>query len=524
MSEELRKAGYYRDGYWRHETLWDTLARVAHARAGATAFIDGERTISYEELLRDAGRFAGAMSARRMAPGEAVIIHGRNAIESVTAMLGCWRQGLVAIPVPPMFSAVQLGAIIANAGARVLFSCAEGEALEQAAGAAAASGLPCLVTMQPRSGSVSWKALLEDVAAVPEPAPRAPDAVAMLLYSSGTTGAPKGVIHSANTIRYAAEQVARQHAVNSEDKVLVACQFGFVGSAVLGLLLTLASGATGVIVGRWSAEHALDLIERHRASYSLFMPTHVIDLLSSPRLPLTDCSSLRRAILAGITPEQRSTAAAHLCAQPLPMFGMSESPGQTTCTVDGDADGRDSTDGRAITGAEVRIVDDCGETLPPGETGNVLVRGPSRCLGYFAAPELSDEAIDGEGYFRTGDLGRVDEQGYFTFGSRAKDVIRRGGVTIVPSEIEEALRRQASVRDAAVIGLPDPRLGERICACVVVDGAPPTLESVNAALTRQGLAQYLRPEVLLVFDELPRTASLKVKKADLRDLALRRLG
>jgi acyl-CoA synthetase (AMP-forming)/AMP-acid ligase II len=524
MSEELRKAGYYRDGYWRHESLWDTLARVATARAGALAFIDGERSIGYDALLRDAGRFAGALCARGVAPGEAVIIHGRNAIETVTAMLGCWRQGLVAIPVPPMFSAAQLGAIIANAGARVLFSCAEGEALEQAASAAAASDLPFLVTMRPRSGSVSWPALLADVNAIPLPTPRAPDEVAMLLYSSGTTGAPKGVIHSANTIRYAAEQVAAQHAVDSKDRVLVACQFGFVGSAVLGLLLTLVSGATGVIVGRWSAEHALDLIERHRASYSLFMPTHVIDLLSSPRLPLTDCSSLRRAILAGITPEQRRTAAAHLCAQPLPMFGMSESPGQTTCTVDDDADARAGTDGRAITGADVLIVDDSGQPVPPRETGNVLVRGPSRCLGYFAAPELSREAIDAAGYFRTGDLGRVDAQGYFTFGSRARDVIRRGGVTIVPSEIEEALRQQDSVRDAAVIGLPDDRLGERICACVVVDGEPPTLESVNAALTRQGLAQYLRPELLLVFDELPRTASLKVRKADLRELALRRLA
>jgi acyl-coenzyme A synthetase/AMP-(fatty) acid ligase len=497
---------------------------VATARAGAAAFIDGERSIGYDALLRDAGRFAGALCARGVAPGEAVIIHGRNAIETVTAMLGCWRQGLVAIPVPPMFSAAQLGAIIANAGARVLFSCAEGEALEQAASAAAASDLPFLVTMRPRSGSVSWPALLADVNAIPLPTPRAPDEVAMLLYSSGTTGAPKGVIHSANTIRYAAEQVAAQHAVDSKDRVLVACQFGFVGSAVLGLLLTLVSGATGVIVGRWSAEHALDLIERHRASYSLFMPTHVIDLLSSPRLPLTDCSSLRRAILAGITPEQRRTAAAHLCAQPLPMFGMSESPGQTTCTVDDDADARAGTDGRAITGADVLIVDDSGQPVPPRETGNVLVRGPSRCLGYFAAPELSREAIDAAGYFRTGDLGRVDAQGYFTFGSRARDVIRRGGVTIVPSEIEEALRQQDSVRDAAVIGLPDDRLGERICACVVVDGEPPTLESVNAALTRQGLAQYLRPELLLVFDELPRTASLKVRKADLRELALRRLA
>jgi cyclohexanecarboxylate-CoA ligase len=523
--EHQLKQRYYQQGYWRAETLWDTVFPVATARAGELALIEGERRMSYAELLADAGRFGGALHARGIRPGEAVIIHGRNAIETVTALLGCWRQGMIAVPVPPMFSAAQLGAIITNSGARVLFSCTDGEPLEQACAAAAANALPCMITLRARPGTVAWQDFIATGSDVPEPAPAAADALAMLIYSSGTTGTPKGVMHSSNTIRYTAEQIAKLHAIDEHDKIMLACQFGFVGSVIFGILVSLVKGATAVVVGRWSAEHGLALIERHRVTYSLFMPTHVIDVLASPALAKTDCSSFRRAILAGITPQQRAEAASHLCAQPFAMFGMSECAGQTTCNERDPADKRASTDGHSLPGAETIIVDDNDQPLPAGSVGHVLVRGPSRCLGYFAAPELTAGAINADGYFRTGDLGVVDADGYFTFGSRARDVLRRGGITLVPAEIEEKLLKDPSVREASVIGLPDPRLGERACACIIpTTGYAPTLEELNAGLQRQGVAQYLWPEMLFLFEDLPRTVSLKVKKAELRELVLAKLA
>jgi acyl-CoA synthetase (AMP-forming)/AMP-acid ligase II len=524
MDSVLRNR-YYEAGYWRRETLWDTLSHVALARAGASAFIDGERRLGFDELLRDAGRFAGALHARGIRSGEPVLIHGRNALESAIAMLGCWRQGYVAVPLPPMFSSAQLASIVANSGARVLLCTADGDALEHARRAASDSRLQLLVTLTPVEAAVAWSEFLASGAKAPNPAPAAPDDLALLIYSSGTTGAPKGVMHSANTIRYTAEQMAALHQVDATDVNLVACQFGFVGSVVFGFLVTLVTGAVGLLVGRWNPEQALQLIERHRVSYTLLMPTHIIDLLASPELPRTDCSSLRRGVLAGITREQRAQAARTLCARPFPMFGMSECAGQTTCAM-GDAPEKcAATDGRPLPGAETLIVDEHDQAVPAGQPGHVLVRGPSRCLGYFGAPGLTSDAITSEGFFRTGDLGVLDQDGFFTFGSRARDVIRRGGVTIVPSEIEDRLCKNPLVQYAAIVGLPDDRLGERTCACIVPSGPErPTLEALNATLKQQGISQYLWPEFLVLFDEFPRTPSLKVKKAELLELALQRLA
>ncbi len=516
---------YYRQGYWRKDTLWDTLSQVAQARPDAIAFIDGERQLTYGALLAEARRFAGALCTRGIERGEAVIIHGRNALETVIAMAGCWRQDYVAIPVPPMFSSAQLGAIAANSGARVLFSCTERDPLEHAAAAASACQLPCFVTTEPRAGAIAWADFLATGNDAPPPAPAESDALAMLIYSSGTTGAPKGVMHSSNTVRATAESIQRLHGIVPDDRILVACQFGFVGSVVFGLAVAMVSGATGVLVGRWSAALGLELIERHRITYSLFMPTHVIDVLAAPTLSSTDCSSFRRGILAGITAQQRQIASASLCAQPLAMFGMSECVGQTTTCEADPAAKRAATDGRTVPGAETLIVDDDGRPLPPGSVGNMLVRGPSRCLGYYGAPELTRAAITDDGYFRTGDLGSVDEDGYFTFASRARDVLRRGGITIVPSEIEENLHKDPAVHEAAIVGVPDPRLGERACACVIAKpGQAPTLASLNAGLEKRGVAQYLWPEMLMLFDELPRTPSLKVKKAEVLKLVLARIA
>lgn len=523
-TDEVLAKRYYEGGFWHRKSLWSTLSLAASRRPKATAFIDGARSLSYGALQQEAGRFAGALQALGVQAGEPVLIHGRNCIESAIAMLGCWRQGFVAVPLPPMFSSAQLASILANSGARILLCTAEGDALEQAVKAAASKPLLRMVTLAQREGALSWADLLASCDAAPEPAPAAPDVLALLIYSSGTTGAPKGVMHSSNTIRYTAEQIAALHDIDASDVILVACQFGFVGSIVFGYLVTLVTGATAVLVGRWNPEQTLGLIERHRVSYSLLMPTHIIDLLASKQLARTDCSSFRRGVLAGITREQRAHAASTLCALPLPMFGMSECAGQTTCRIGDAPDKLALTDGQPLPGADILILDEAGAPVAAGVHGHVLVRGPSRCLGYFGAPEASREAITASGHFRTGDLGVLDDEGFFTFGTRARDVLRRGGVTIVPAEIEDRLRQSPQVHDAAVIGVPDDRLGERICACVIAKGADrPTLESLNAAFEAMGLAQYLRPEILLVFDEFPRTPSFKVKKVELRELALRRL-
>lgn len=515
---------YYQAGYWSPESLWETLHRRAHADPAAVAFIDDQRSLTYAELLQEAEAFGCALGQRGIGAGEPVLIVGRNVHASAVAMLGCWRQGLVAVPVPPMYSSAQLAAIATNCRARVLVCTADGDAQVQAAAAAHTAGVGLLVTGTPAEGALAWTALLVEGAAGCAPAPGAPDALAMLIYSSGTTGVPKGVMHSANTIRYTARQMAALHAIGPQDVVLVVCQFGFIGSIVFGFLVTMLTGARAVLLARWKPERALELIARHRATYTLMMPTHIVDTLASPLLASTDCTSLRRGVLAGINLEQREHAARALCALPFPMFGMSECAGQTTCRMDDPRAKWTTTDGRPLPGAEVLILDDHGELAAAGVPGHVLVRGPSRCLGYYDAPDLTREALTPDGFFRTGDLGSLDADGYFTFGTRARDVIRRGGVTIVPTELEDQISRHPQVRHAAIVALPDDRLGERACACIVPRGAQvPDLETLNAFLGEQGVPAYLLPEFVVAFDEFPRTPSLKVKKAELVQWVQRRL-
>jgi cyclohexanecarboxylate-CoA ligase len=523
-NDDALRERYYQAGFWTAETLWDTLQARALADPDAVAFVDEHRTLRYAELLQEAQAFGCALSARGIGAGEPVLIVGRNVHSSAVAMLGCWRQGFVAVPVPPMYSASQLASIASNCRARVLVCTADGDAQEQAASAVSAAGVGLFITDVPTEGSMTWADLLAEGAAGCPSAPGVADALAMLIYSSGTTGVPKGVMHSANTIRYTARQMVALHALDARDVVLVVCQFGFIGSIVFGFLVTMITGARAVLLARWKPERALALIARHRATYTLMMPTHIVDTLASPLLASTDCSSLRRGVLAGINREQREHAARTLCALPFPMFGMSECAGQTTCRIDDPPEKWTSTDGHPLPGAEIRILDDNGRAAPPGVAGHVLVRGPSRCLGYYNAPELTRDALTDDGFFRTGDLGSLDEDGYFTFGTRARDVIRRGGVTIVPAELEDQLGRHPLVQHAAIVALPDARLGERACACIVPRGKQvPDLAMLNDFLAAQGVPAYLLPEFVVAFDTFPRTPSLKVKKAELVQLVQRRL-
>jgi non-ribosomal peptide synthetase component E (peptide arylation enzyme) len=331
-------------------------------------------------------------------------------------------------------------------------------------------------------------------------------------------------MHSANTIRFTVETYARYQDIGPSDISLVLTAFGFVGSSVLGTFLTFLCGCRTVLQRTWNADEALLLIEKHRVTHFLLMPTHAIDILSSASLDRTDCSSVSRGVVAGVSEGHRLDAKRRLCARPYPMYGMSESPGHVTGCAGDDLNNLRTTEGRALPGTELLVCDDEDRPLPPGSSGNVLVRGPNRFLGYYRNDSLNQTSLTPEGFFRTGDMGVLDTEGYFTFISRSKDIIRRGGVTITPSEVETALRPHPRVADVAVIALPDPRLGERACACVITrDGKDITLSELTAFLEARGFARYLWPEHVTVCESFPRTPSLKVQKNELRQQILARL-
>lgn len=511
-----RSAAYYQTGFWRPGDLWSSISAVAHRDPGRVALICDDRTIGYAELISSSARIGSALAQRGLRAGDVVVIHARNSIESVQALLACAYVGAVITPIPPMFSRAQVASIIGSAGAKAVIGLGEPKELEQLIhGAREAKSVEAIIVPESFADGIrtlSWSTLHS--LATPQPrTPVIPEALALLVYSSGTTGQPKGVMHSANTVRYAIEQRSRLHGVTARDTCLVVSQFGFVGSAVFGLMAGLLNGTTSVLLRGWDPDRAIRAIEKYRVSYAHFMPTHTHDVLSSATLDHADVSSFYRGALGGLTAERRLEARARLCPRPLPSYGMSECLGNSTCALEDRLQRILASDGRPFPGTELVVLTEQGEPAQANEVGALHVRGPSRFLGYFGAPELTREALTPDGFFRTGDFGSLDEDGYLTFASRAKDIIRRGGVTIFPAEVEAILMTHPDIAHIAIVGTPDERLGERACACIIPKGdRPVTLEAVTHFLQIRGVARYLWPERAAMFETFPRTPSLKVQK------------
>jgi acyl-coenzyme A synthetase/AMP-(fatty) acid ligase len=500
---------YYAEGYWRDGDLWGDFAARVEEHPDKVALISDERRVTFEQLRRAAVGVSARLADGGVQPGEVVILLGRHSIEAAVAMLGCMHHGAVLAPLPPMFNVNQLAALLAQTKATGLV-CFGGDK-EIAKCQEVADQVGFVLPVSPE--------LVDELAASEqsaEGAERHADDLAMVLHSSGTTSAPKGVSHSSNTLRYATEGICRRWELTGDDVYLVVCEFGFVGGLVFGYFPPLFNGATGVLVTRWKAEDALRLVEQHRCTYFLAMPTHSADLVQAASETQRDLSSMRALAAPGLTRERRIAMKEAFGVKPLGDYGLSEVPGHAAHGLDEHDEKIFATEGRPYDGTEIRIVDEDEQPLPAGQVGAVIVNGPSRFLGFFNNDELTRESLTDWGGYRTGDLGHLDEDGEFVYVGRSKDIIRRGGVTVVPAELEPVIMRHPAVHEAAVVPLPDDRLGERACAAIIPKPGmqAPTLADLQQFLDAEGVAKYTWPESVEVFEQFPRTASLKVVKRD----------
>ncbi|WP_137125504.1 cyclohexanecarboxylate-CoA ligase [Roseomonas sp. HF4] len=526
-----RRAAMRAAGHWRDETLLDHLARAVAGRPDHTAIVarrsegGAARRITYGGLDRLSTLVAMSLRERGVGRGDVVSFQLPNWWEFSVLHLACLKLGAVSNPLMVIFRERELGFMLALAEAKVLVVPARFRGFDYPAMVAnVRDRLPALrhVVVVGGEGAEGFDALLAPAgdSAGFVPVPPGPDDVIQLLYTSGTTGEPKGVTHSSNTMLSNLAPFAERLGLGAGDVIHMpsplAHQLGFMYGIVLPVML----GGTAVLQDIFAAPEMARQIRDEGATFTMGATPFLNDLTEHVAQSGEATPSLRVFVSAGAPIPRALVAKARptLGAAIVSAWGMSENGAVTTTRLDDAEEKATTTDGCPLPGIELRVVDAEGRNVPPGEQGSLQVRGCSNFLGYLKRPEL--DPSDPDGWFDTGDLARMDAEGYIRIAGRSKDIIIRGGENIPVVEVEGLLFRHPAIAEVAVVGFPDARLGERACAYVRLrEGAALTLEEMVAYLQEQRMARQYMPERLEIVTELPRTPSGKIQKFRLREMA-----
>jgi len=533
---------YRESGSWTSATLGETFAHTVARRGNATAIVEGGRAISFAELGSRVTTLAARLAQLGIGAGDAVAYQLPNWWEAAATFLATVRLGAHAVPIVPILRGREVAVILRQTRPRVLVLPERFRGVDFVAQArevlAALPGLdPVLAvarTGEPIEGprTVRLEDLLASdtaIAAGPPTTPSEPvdpGALALVIYTSGSTADPKGAMHTHQTLDAELRSLVAAHGLGDADRVLMPSPLTHVSGVIHGILAPALLGTSAVLQERWDPAAALRDVARHRVTYMIGAPTFLQEMLAQPDLGAHDLSSLRLFSCGGasVAPElmrQGRTRIPGLVTKR--SYGSSEFPTiAATGVEDALARGQD-TEGRALSDVELRITDEHGCPLPPGAEGEIRARGPDCFLGYVDA-SLDADGFDDEGFFRTGDLGVLDADGYLRVTGRVKDIIVRKGEKISAREVEDLLMAHPQITDAAVIPLADPATGERACACVQLapGAAPLTLEALVAFLRARDLTPQKLPEQLEIVAGFPRAPSGKINKRLLRETIERR--
>jgi acyl-CoA synthetase (AMP-forming)/AMP-acid ligase II len=519
----------------RSEVTWPTvpaMVRDAGARFGeAEAVVDGARRVTFASLAEQAGQAARALVASGIERGDRVAVWAPNSLEWIVAALGVTTAGGVLVPVNTRFKGAEAAYVLGRSGARALFTVrgfldTDYPALLAGAGVELpALDLTVLLAGEPRGDEAGWGDFLARAAAVADAdldarlASIGPDDASDVVFTSGTTGDPKGVVMAHGQTLRAYLDWCDWAGLRTGDRYLVANPFFHIFGYKAGCLACLMRGATIVPLAVFDPDAALELVERERITVFPGPPTIYQTLLEHPARDRYDISTLRLAVTgaADIPVELIRRVREELPFERiLTGYGLTEAGTVTGSRPDDDFEHIATTVGVPWPGFEVRTVTDAGEETPPGEPGEIVVRGDTVMRGYLDDPEATAAAIDAGGWLHTGDLGVFDAGGYLRIVGRIKDMFIVGGFNAYPAEIENLLLRHPRIAQAAVIGVPDPRLGEVGMAFVVLRPGPPLEASEIVDWARGEMANYKVPRFVEILDELPVNATGKVVKDDLR--------
>jgi acyl-CoA synthetase len=527
--------GYYGSGCWSTVTLAGLVTDQARIWGDKTFITDGQVSYSYAELRDVSVRLAFGLRERGLRAGDRVAVQLPNWSEFATVTAAIARLGAIMVPIMPIYRHDEVGHVLDDAQVSVVVTSSVFKGFDHLEMyrdlSSTRPSVHTIVVVRDDAAAATEGPVTTLAGVTPEVDPA--DAAAaigtpvtaddpfVIVYTSGTTARPKGCVHTFNTYASGARSLTEAFAFTSDDVGFSPSPVTHTTGLVTGILIPLIAGGSTHVMAEWEPRRGLAEIARYRCSMSVTATTFIQMLLDAYDPAQHDASSIRVWVSAG-APIPRSVIerARNLLpeAKILSLYGRSENLTTTTCTVLDDPEKSLVSDGAALPHAVVQVVDELGLAVPTGEEGDIAYRGPSHMLGYLGRPQETAELYTPAGFSRSGDLGRMDADGFVRVTGRTKDIVIRGGMNISVREIEDLLADHRGVRAAAVVGMPDERLGERVaCYVVPADPAnPPSLQALKNYLLGHGMAIQKTPERLELVAELPTTATGKIQKHLLR--------
>ena len=510
-------------GHWRDDTIYGLVAEHARTTPEKIALRDRQRAISYHELVATADAFAAALHEQGLRAGERVAVWLPSRLETAVLLLACSRNGYVCCPsLHRDHTVAEIRDLLVRMGASALIAergyGADAHRADIFASIGDVASLRVVHALDPLAPGATQLAF-EATGAPPVPVRDDPNTIVYLAFTSGTTGIPKGVMHSDNTLLANARALSQDWSLFGDSIVYSMSPLSHnLGFGALGM--TLIRGGEFVVHDLARGASLVDRIIETRATFMIGVPTHAIDLLSELRQRgLTRLGQVKGFRISGASvPPSVAAGLLEHGVVPQSGYGMTEAGSHHYTLPDDEAAIICETSGRACSGYEVQIFaqDDPNRVLAPGETGQIGGRGASLMLGYFDDQAATEASFNADGWFLTGDLGWMDERGYLRITGRKKDVIIRGGHNIYPARSEGLAMRHAAVDKVAALPVADERLGEKVCIAVVLrPGESLAPEALLEHLDVAGLSRFDMPEFVLMLERMPLTPSGKILKRDL---------
>ena len=516
-----REFTYRENGWWRSEPLHDRYARLSHARPDALALVDTRgRRLTHRQFWQASDEYASVLSRLGVHRSHIVLLQLPNCVEWPALFLAALRMGVVPATIPLRTDSANVRYVAQTIGARLIV------VLAGAAGTDARNAGLHAVEHAEHAASVvevAGDGTLYEIArgrGKGTPA-RLPAGVNHLMFTSSTTGYPKAVMHTTDTLAALNLGFSERFGLTADTPIFMPSPLGHSVGAIHGVRLALYNASALVLQEKWDPVEAIRLVRKHRCWFTAAATPFLYDLLGARRPEQAAKLDPLGWFLCGGAPVPPAlmdrTRDEFPNTRVTVLWGMTEG-GLTTCAAYSPWEKFRSTCGTGLPGLELRILDRAGSLLPAGNEGELAMRGPGVFVGYAGQDDLYRESLTQDEFFRTGDLGTLDEDGYLRITGRLKELIIRGGVNISPVPIEDTIAAHPGVASVAVVGAPDPRLGEQICAVIEAKGPRLGLEELSEFLLRRGLPKYHCPEQLFYVDAMPRTASGKIRKVDLRGM------